>query len=484
MVRCLYIITNILSIDWVVFYKSILHLVVIALKIILNHCSMKLLEYFKEFLNEEVNLNATRIKLLDKRTVSLTNFLKDNVTLKDNFKDIIPQGSYAHKTIIRPVKENNEFDADLLLYLEEFSDWDAEDYVENIYKVFRDDSTYRNMVSRQTRCVTIDYAGDFHVDIVPYLERYGSKYVTNRHENNYELTNPEQYNVWLDEKHRTANRHLVKVVRLVKYLRDFKGTFSVKSTVLNVLLANQVNNAALLEDDNCYQDVSTTLKTVMNKLSAYLYNNSLLPSIIDPSGTGENLSERWSQDSYSNFRNRIIYYAEKINDAYAEPDKELSLEKWQIVFGDSFKAPVTKSLSLREATSGVSTFSNTEQKLLDIGIVSRLTPYYKVRVEGRVLHKKGFREYNLSEYGNKVQTGRDLRFSVISCNVPEPYQVYWKVLNRGEEAKVRNCIRGTINRGNSTLKEVTSFAGPHFVECFIVKDGFCVARDLQSVLIF
>src|SRR5579859_5758372 len=164
---------------------------------------MKLIEYFNAFLDNEVNLNDTRLAVLDQRVGAITTFLRESTTFKDNFIDTIPQGSYAHKTIIRPVRESDEFDADLLFYLEEFDGWSAEDYVEELYRAFRDSGVYRAMVSRKTRCVTVDYAGDFHVDVVPYLERHSLKYVTNRHEDTFELTDPEAYNAWLDEKNRT-----------------------------------------------------------------------------------------------------------------------------------------------------------------------------------------------------------------------------------------------------------------------------------------
>lgn len=60
----------------------------------------------------------------------------------------------------------------------------------------------------------------------------------------------------------------------------------------------------------------------------------------------------------------------------------------------------------------------------------------------------------------------------------------WKVLNRGAEAERRNKIRGQIigsNRPNESLHEYTQFRGDHLVECYIVKDGIVVARDLIEV---
>ncbi len=43
-------------------------------------------------------------------------------------------------------------------------------------------------------------------------------------------------------------------------------------------------------------------------------------------------------------------------------------------------------------------------------------------------------------------------------------------------------IRGNIVKTNSkTKKEITNFKGPHYVECFLVKNGVCVARDRIDV---
>ena len=82
-----------------------------------------------------------------------------------------------------------------------------------------------------------------------------------------------------------------------------------------------------------------------------------------------------------------------------------------------------------------------------------------------------------------MQLNRKLRFHVVSCNVPKPYGVLWKVRNVGVLAESKNQIRGDIvsDRGHLEKIETTSFQGPHFVECYIVKDGYCVARDRVDV---
>ena len=73
---------------------------------------------------------------------------------------------------------------------------------------------------------------------------------------------------------------------------------------------------------------------------------------------------------------------------------------------------------------------------------------------------------------------RSLLFKVTYCSVPEPYELKWKVLNQGDEAKRRDTIRGQIvdDDGSRENCETTDFHGNHYVECYAVKDGIVVAR--------
>lgn len=440
---------------------------------------MKCKSEFKDFLEKEVNLNATRISRLDGHVEAITDLLKDCEKFSEFFEDIIPQGSYAHKTIIKPVWENHEFDADCLFQLKEVPGWQPKDYVEELYKFFKDHGTYKDKVSRKTRCVTLNYTGDFHLDIVPFLLRHGQHYVTNRHENGFELTNPEGFNAWLDERNRITNNNFIKVVRLLKYLRDFKGTFTIKSILLSTLLGERVNEIELLVNPDCYCDIPTALYTIAKSLKNYLNANVNMPAIMDPGQTGENFGDRWDQGGYENFRKCMMGYADKIVAAFDEADKQKSIDKWRTIFGDEFGKCIkdTKSSSDRSLVE----YDNTEQHLSDLEIDTLLNPSYKVRIEGVVRQGVGFRSYKLVDKGNKVRKGCSIDFTVVKCNVPQPYDIYWKVLNRGDEAKNRNSIRGQIFPRGETINERTQFSGPHYVECFIVKDGTCLASDKQRV---
>jgi hypothetical protein len=79
----------------------------------------------------------------------------------------------------------------------------------------------------------------------------------------------------------------------------------------------------------------------------------------------------------------------------------------------------------------------------------------------------------------------ELEFYLENVPASSPYKVFWKVKNNGKEAIKNNQIRGQILDGGiaSTWIEHSSFPGNHFVECYIIKDGICVAKDKIDVFI-
>ena len=85
-----------------------------------------------------------------------------------------------------------------------------------------------------------------------------------------------------------------------------------------------------------------------------------------------------------------------------------------------------------------------------------------------------------------VEKRCELRFEA-KTNVSRPYQVYWQVTNTGREAEQARCLRGEfydciLEQGKLIRKETTSYTGKHLVECFVVKNGACVARSGEFIV--
>lgn len=312
---------------------------------------MKLTDYFNVLLKDTVNLGQVKLDLLDSRVEAVYKALKADEQIGHLILGKTPQGSWAHKTIINPVG-SNEFDADFMLDMSENTDWsdDPKKYIEEVYAALHRHSTYGNMPhSRKCRCVRLVYANSMHLDIVPHLNLAdGREVIVNRDDNAWELTDPQGFTDWMKDKDTLAKGNLRKVIRLMKYLRDHKNSFTgTRSILLTTLLGEQVTELRTLLDPGYYSDVPTTLLHLVKDLDAWLQARPIKPSIPDPSGSGVTFDHRWEQSTYSYFRDRIHVHAAEIEEAYEEENKERSIELWQGIFGDGFKAPATSSNSAK-----------------------------------------------------------------------------------------------------------------------------------------
>ena len=448
---------------------------------------MKLLGYFDAFFADVVNLNQTRLDLLDARVLAIVACLEKDDVISALLQGHVPQGSWAHRTIIRPV-EDHEFDADFLLTLTEVEAWSDSPkiYLQQVRAAFRRSTTYADMVRRKNRCVRIGYSGDCHVDVVPHLVLAGARQViVNYAENKFEDTNPEGFTAWMKEKDQLANGNLRKVIRLMKYIRDFKQTFSVPSVILTTLLGERVQT---FDEASRYADTPTTLLNLMNDLDAWLKLYPDMPPLEDPSCSGTSFNHRWTQDQYENFAKWITFYATRITGAYTEPDKATSLAAWQKIFGPEFTQPITKAAELT-ALERVAAKPPADRAPLEEFIEEKGYAFaggHKLRIECTVSRRRGFRDGTRLRAMPWVEKGRSLQFRITYCDVPRPYQVWWKVRNNGPEAaSVPGGLRGQLlpDDGSASRTETTSYRGRHYVEAYIIKDGQVFASDHHDVVI-
>lgn len=306
---------------------------------------MKLADHFGVLLRDKVNLSQFRLDQLEKRVNAVYEALKKDEILGPLLEEKIPQGSWEQRTIINPVG-NNEFDADVMLLFEENPDWseNPKTYIQELYNALGRNSTYKEMPrNRKCRCVRLTYANDCHIDLVPYLKLGGYREViVNRDENTWEDTDPEGFTEWMKSRDGEAKGNLRKVIRLFKFLRDHKNSFTgTRSIILTTLLGNQVNSLNALADPSYYGSVPDALLHITEDLDIYLQANPIMPVIADPSGSGTTFNHRWGQESYSYFRDRVHAHRAEIDAAYHEEDKEQSVKLWQGIFGDGFKAPAS-----------------------------------------------------------------------------------------------------------------------------------------------
>lgn len=312
---------------------------------------MQLADHFDVFLKDTVNLSQAKLNLLDERVEAVYKALKADDQIGSLIIGKTRQGSWAHRTIINPVGDK-EFDADFMLNMKENPEWsdNPKTYINQVYAALDRHSTYKKMPHpRKCRSVQLVYKNDMHVDIVPHLNLAdGREVIVDRDDNQWEKTNPQGFTDWMKEKDSIANGNLRRVIRLMKYLRDHKNSFTgTRSILLTTLLGEQVTLLNKISNPSYYSNVPTTLLHVVQDLDIWLQARPIKPSISDPSNPEITFDHRWDESTYKYFRERVNVHAAEIKEAYEEPDKDRSVEKWQSIFGGGFKAPTRSSSSAK-----------------------------------------------------------------------------------------------------------------------------------------
>lgn len=178
----------------------------------------------------------------------------------------------------------------------------------------------------------------------------------------------------------------------------------------------------------------------------------------------------------AHFQAKAKKAARLCQEAIDAEDTDSMPKKWRKVLGRFVPLDNEKQISSSEE------YIDTEEFIEDLYPID-----LEYDVELRcVVTQRGFRTWILQDLLNQnlpLLPQKKLEFSIIDCTVPEPYNVYWKVLNRGEEAYIRNDVRGQIIKGTTSVSRIehTHFSGNHYVECYIVKNGIVVARAHQEV---
>ncbi len=439
---------------------------------------MKLEQALSDFLKNKVNLNKGRVDVAKAGIETMKNFLKANEKFSELFIDAIPQGSFRQETIIKPLDSDMDFDVDLLVEMQVVEDWEPEDYLIKLSEEFKATDRYKDLVDTRgkERCVTIDYENDFHIDVVPSIKVGGSCYIMNKATNQLEPTDGDGYAEWFAMQNTfTGNKHLTKVTRLLKYIRDDRGKFETKSILLTTLLGNQVYSTD--QQNIQYPDLATSFVTLISRLNAVLQANPTMPTVSNPVLSTENFNRKWTADKYSKFRDAIHEIAVVSTDAYNETDETESLKKWQKVFGDGFVIPPNDDTEITEQESLAISLGNYSHRQI---------PTWPKNIQGTVeitkCHVGGRMNMAISSNAWPIPNGCDLNYFAEANGISGLYEVWWQVVNTGDHAGDENCLRGNFEAPKDPSnplqqRESSSYTGKHWIQCFIVKNGYLVAES-------
>ena len=100
---------------------------------------------------------------------------REGSPLKDRVDLFYPQGSMATGSTIASKLKSDEYDIDIVAQLILPADVTPQEALNLLYSAIRGErgSRYYHKTKRRTRCVTVDYSNDMHLDVTPMLRRRG-----------------------------------------------------------------------------------------------------------------------------------------------------------------------------------------------------------------------------------------------------------------------------------------------------------------------
>ncbi|WP_458376728.1 nucleotide-binding domain-containing protein [Pseudomonas pergaminensis] len=389
------------------------------------------------------------------------------------------------------------------------------------------------------RCWTLNYAdgAQFHMDVLPALpdgarqklliEAMGRKVdlaelsvaITDTDHPNYRrvnddwpASNPKGYSDWfrsrmkvLFEARRRAmalNEHRASVeeipeyrvrtplqaaIKILKRHRDMRFSEELEIRPISIILTTLAAHAY-----NQEISISGALYGILERMDSYITDRGGVTWIENPTDPRENFADKWE----------------------ASPEKKEAFTDWLEMARADFAAAARLTnvdelvntlaprmgRSLMEATASrrsgkntlLTSFGNTRdavsskiRKILDAPhrkpVVWKELSRGSVSITSMTVTRNGYRTYSVGSDDQSLPKHCEIVFKA-QTNISEPYKVYWQVVNTGSDASRAKQLRGGfdvgfVQGGLLERRENTLYSGSHSIECFIVKDAYCVARS-------
>lgn len=434
---------------------------------------------FQEFL-EAIELKQKQVDRIESARASLTDVLKNSYGLTD--AEVFVQGSYANGTAVRPV-EGGEYDVDIVAVAAGEDDG-ATDAIRELHSTL-ENSRYKNMIEERKPCIRVNYVNDeigsFHVDVVPVRfstnDGTSAPYEAPRKGSGWHDTAPTEYTAWCAGQGDNFRR----TVRMFKRWRDDQQDVrkAVKSIVLQVLVS-QYMPVGVADDAERIATTFIDMNTALEDLDS-------APEIYNPVLGSENLTKRWSDTDFANFKKELKEAAGIATEATSAENLVEVCEKWGEIFGDAFPVVTSDKLAMRIADR--SHAKPPEQQ----GWVVNPDARYSVRVVAQKVYglRGKSRNYPCAGYPIFASPRNNLRFKAIITG-PSGVEIWWRVTNTGEHARSKSGLRGDFFKGRDLKDresadqavnfERTSYTGSHIIEAFALVGGNVVAKSEPFVV--
>lgn len=490
----------------------------------------KLLDQLLEEIAESLDIPESYYQKAEQRYHSVGTWLgQADSPLASKSPEIYPQGSFRLGTIVKPINGNDEYDIDLVCVLKLdkslVTQYELKQMVGDRLKA---NKTYCEMLDEEgRRCWTLNYTDDvnFHMDILPgisdsefgaFMEvsgvpsRFASQAIAMTDKTHpqfryrtreWPCSNPKGYAEWFknrmliqfDERRiaiATARKSkieqipdyqvktpLQRAIQILKRHRDIMFEHDSDNAPISIIITTLAAHAY-----NNETSVLDTLINIIEKMPSFIQNKNGTSYVGNPVNPKENFADKWCENHLleKNFRAWIVRVKEDISNI---------TNQTEIV---SVGKKLTSCLGSRVTDKAIAKFSDNKITKESFNVTHREKIQWPLALEGEV---EIFGQYKIDRDwldfrsdSTPIPKHCELIFRARIKGIEGSFDVFWQVVNTGDEATLANQLRGqilpskTAGVGGLIQKESTSYTGSHWVECFIVKGNNCVAHSGEYVV--
>ncbi|KAF1701682.1 nucleotide-binding domain-containing protein [Pseudoxanthomonas suwonensis] len=416
-------------------------------------------EMFSAFLSNLTISNSETIGLrYGELTSALNRHFRETESKEANTLQV---GSFGRKTGINDISDLD------MLYIMPKTKWVDYDKSGGQLKLLQDvrDAILKRYPTTEIRVdrlvVTVTYT-NFHVEVQPVFEQEDQsyRYPDTKNGGSWKITKPRPEMQAVADLDGAKNSNLRRLCKMTRAWKNKHGV-SMGGLLIDTLAFNFLSSTAAYDAKSfgCYDELG-------RDFFKYLAD---LPEQSEYAAPGS----RQRVKVKKKFQRKAQKAYDLCLKAIESAGSSNVNDKWKKVYGRPFPA-----LATTDEARAARTWDQTEEFIedrfpIDIRCHMRLNCEVK---------QNGFRKFLLRDLLRNrlpLRSNKKLNFWIEDISVDPPFDVYWKVLNRGAEAERRNCIRGQIvpDGGHRAKSESSDFRGDHVVECYCVKDGVVVAKD-------
>jgi hypothetical protein len=409
--------------------------------------------------------------------------------------ELYPQGSFRLGTPIRPLFANDEFDVDLVCRLnikkESTTQKDLKALVGDRLKA---DEDLKAILKERRRCWQLIYGRRFHLDVlpaIPDLERPGTSILlTDKDLVRWQFSDPIAYAAWFyarmgpqltqlrEALAKAASASIEEIpewrvrtplqraVQLLKRHRDLRFATDPDSRPASIIITTLAARA-YRQQPQTYE----ALLQIVRDMPAFIENRDGKWWVANPVHPRENFADKWNEtpkkkDAFIDWLKIAEADLVAMADRNGAAAPDIATRKFGLGSGN---------LTALKPLSNVPAVGNSSHKA-QMPWREAVSGKCSVSAAVHPALKKGRKLWDLRPKG--VPKGVALKFTA-DTNIAAPYDVYWQVVNTGTEAAGKGQLRGEFSETQKGRVhwETTAYAGTHWVEAFIVKNGICVARS-------